>query len=78
MKPTDRPLSPHLQAYKLPLTGIISITHRMTGVVLAFGLLLYVASFFFILQGNNAYLGLQSFLDYFIIKIVLWFFIVIP
>ncbi len=75
MSLNNRPLSPHLQAYKLPLTGIISITHRMTGVVLALGLILYVASFFFILQGNDAYLALQSFLDNAIIRIALWFFI---
>ena len=31
----NRPTSPHLQVYKLPLTGIISITHRMTGVMLS-------------------------------------------
>lgn len=36
----NRPLSPHLQVYKLPLTGILSITHRGTGVVLSIGTLL--------------------------------------
>lgn len=35
-----RPLSPHLQVYKLPLTSVLSITHRMTGVALAVGTLL--------------------------------------
>lgn len=70
-----RPLSPHLMIYRLPLTGIISITHRMTGVVLAMGLVLYVTSFFIILQGNEAYLELQSFLDMTVIRIGLWFFI---
>lgn len=29
-----RPLSPHLQIYRLPLVSILSITHRITGVVL--------------------------------------------
>lgn len=29
----SRPLSPHLQIYKLPLTAIISISHRAMGVV---------------------------------------------
>ena len=75
MRQTNRPLSPHLQVYKLPLTGIISITHRMTGVILALGLILYVVSFFYILQGNEAYLELQSFLDYTLIRIAIWFFI---
>jgi len=70
-----RPLSPHLMIYRLPLTGIISITHRMTGVVLAMGLIAYVASFFIILSGNEAYSTLQSFLDYTIIRIAVWFFI---
>ncbi len=35
-----RPLSPHLQVYRLPLTAKMSITHRMTGVILMGGLLL--------------------------------------
>lgn len=33
----DRPLSPHLQIYKLPLNALLSITHRLTGLVLALG-----------------------------------------
>ena len=32
-----RPLSPHLQVYRLPLTAILSITHRVTGVGLSVG-----------------------------------------
>ncbi len=41
--PADRPLSPFLM-YRFPLTVILSITHRMTGVALVFGavLLIYV------------------------------------
>ena len=35
-----RPLSPHLQIYRLPLPAILSITHRMTGVILSTGTLL--------------------------------------
>ena len=31
------PLSPHLQIYRLPLTALLSIAHRLTGVVLALG-----------------------------------------
>lgn len=75
MAHNNRPLSPHLMIYKLPLTGIVSITHRMTGVVLAMGLIVYVASFFIILSGNDAYLNLQAFLDYTLIRIGIWFFI---
>ncbi|MBL8644320.1 MAG: succinate dehydrogenase, cytochrome b556 subunit [Rhodospirillaceae bacterium] len=39
-KPHSRPLSPHLQVYRLPLTAILSITHRITGIGLSLGLLL--------------------------------------
>ncbi len=31
------PLSPHLQIYRLPLTALLSITHRLTGIILALG-----------------------------------------
>jgi len=33
------PLSPHLQIYRLPLSAILSITHRATGVILALGVI---------------------------------------
>lgn len=36
----NRPLSPHLQVYKLPLSAVLSILHRGTGIVLAVGSLL--------------------------------------
>ncbi|MDD5276437.1 MAG: succinate dehydrogenase, cytochrome b556 subunit [Methylovulum sp.] len=73
--PNNRPISPHLQVYKLPLTGIISISHRMTGVMLTFGLLLftYVAS---TLAGGEAeYLAMQSVLGVWLIKLVYWGFV---
>lgn len=33
----QRPLSPHLQVYRLPLPAIMSISHRMTGIILSSG-----------------------------------------
>jgi succinate dehydrogenase / fumarate reductase, cytochrome b subunit len=41
-KHVDRPLSPHLQIYKPMLTMAMSITHRVTGAALYFGVLLLV------------------------------------
>ncbi len=38
----NRPMSPHLQVYKLPLTAKLSILHRGTGAVLFIGLILMV------------------------------------
>lgn len=40
--PNSRPISPHLQVYKLPLTALISISHRITGVANAIALVLLV------------------------------------
>jgi succinate dehydrogenase / fumarate reductase cytochrome b subunit len=39
MTSRNRPLSPHLQIYRLPLLAKLSISHRITGVGLAVGLL---------------------------------------
>jgi len=54
-KPPAKPLSPHLQVYRLPLTALMSITHRITGVGLTLGLLLLVAWVFSAAQGPEAY-----------------------
>lgn len=42
MSHSKHPTSPHLQIYRLPLTALLSITHRITGVILAFGCLVLV------------------------------------
>jgi succinate dehydrogenase / fumarate reductase, cytochrome b subunit len=60
----SRPTSPHLQIYKLPLTGVISISHRITGVLLSAGLLLAVYIFFTLSQGEDAYLAMQAAANY--------------
>ncbi|MEM7564698.1 MAG: succinate dehydrogenase, cytochrome b556 subunit [Pseudomonadota bacterium] len=42
MPNSHHPTSPHLQIYRLPLTALLSITHRITGVILALGCVLLV------------------------------------
>ena len=39
-RPYGRPLSPHLQIYRWPITMAASITHRATGIALAAGFVL--------------------------------------
>jgi succinate dehydrogenase / fumarate reductase cytochrome b subunit len=39
-RPYGRPLSPHLQIYRWPITMAASITHRATGIALAAGYVL--------------------------------------
>ena len=55
MKKVERPLSPHLQVYKLPLTALMSISHRITGVGLTFGTLLIAALLIAAACGEDQY-----------------------
>ena len=70
-----RPLSPHLQVYRLPLTGLISITHRMTGVMLSMGLVLFLAVLFVMACGETTYVGMQDLMRFWLFKLVYWGFI---
>ncbi len=51
----SRPLSPHLQIYKLPPTALMSVLHRGTGVVLCIGTLLLVLVLSSAASGAEAY-----------------------
>lgn len=75
MNPNNRPLSPHLQVYRLPLTGIVSITHRMTGVMLSFGLFLFVYLVSSIAGGSDTYASMQEVMDIWLFRLVYWGFI---
>src|SRR3569623_1537495 len=57
----ERPLSPHLQIYRWPLTMALSIVHRATGVALYFGTLLLVWWLIAVSSGPGAYAAVQSF-----------------
>jgi succinate dehydrogenase / fumarate reductase cytochrome b subunit len=72
---TNRPTSPHLQVYRLPLTGIMSITHRMTGVMLSVGLALFVYIVSSLAGGGMAYDTMQTVMSHWLMKIVGWAFI---
>lgn len=58
----DRPLSPHLQAYRLPLTAVMSIMHRITGVGLLVGSVLFVWWIFAAATGPEAFAVADGFL----------------
>jgi len=72
---TNRPTSPHLQVYKLPLTGIISITHRMTGVMLSAGLIFFVYIVYAVAGGSNTYTAMQALMSLWLVKLIYWGFI---
>lgn len=57
-----RPTSPHLQIYRLPLTALLSITHRGTGLVLTIGALLLVWVLVSLAGGPETYAPVQALL----------------
>ena len=57
------PTSPHLQIYRLPLTALLSITHRATGVVLAIGALLLIWVLASLASGSETYANVQPILQ---------------
>jgi len=58
----ERPLSPHLQIYRLTLTMMMSVVHRATGAVLYVGTLLVVWWLIAAATGPNAYATVQWFM----------------
>ena len=55
-----RPLSPHLQVYRLPLAALTSITHRATGVALSVGAVVLVAWLFAAASSAECFNWLQA------------------
>ncbi|MCA0424689.1 MAG: succinate dehydrogenase, cytochrome b556 subunit [Proteobacteria bacterium] len=53
--PASRPLSPHLQIYKMTLTMAMSIVHRITGAALYVGTILLVLFLIATASGKDAY-----------------------
>jgi succinate dehydrogenase / fumarate reductase cytochrome b subunit len=75
MSTNNRPISPHLQVYKLPLTGIMSITHRLTGVLLSAGLIFFVYILYALAGGSNTYAAMQAFTSLVLVQLLYWGFI---
>jgi succinate dehydrogenase / fumarate reductase cytochrome b subunit len=67
-----RPLSPHLQVYKLTLTFLMSGFHRITGTVLYFGIVLIAWWLVAAASGPNAYANVEWFMGSLIGRLVLF------
>lgn len=59
----DRPLSPHISIYRWPVTMVLSILHRITGVALSVGFIVLVAWLFDVASGPQAYAVFMSIMD---------------
>jgi succinate dehydrogenase / fumarate reductase cytochrome b subunit len=66
-----RPLSPHLQVYKLMLTFVMSGFHRITGAALYFGMPLVAWWLVAAATGPNAYANFEWFIGSWIGQLVL-------
>ena len=55
MSTDNRPLSPHLQVYRLPFTALTSISHRISGVLLSGGSLVLVYWVLAVAGGPESY-----------------------
>jgi succinate dehydrogenase / fumarate reductase cytochrome b subunit len=67
----ERPLSPHLQVYRLTLTMAMSIVHRITGGALYFGTILLAWWLIAAAIGPSAYGNIEWFLSTIIGKLIL-------
>jgi succinate dehydrogenase / fumarate reductase cytochrome b subunit len=68
---TGRPLSPHLTVYKFMYTMTLSIMHRIMGVALSLGFLLFAAWLVALATGPEAYAQVMRCLDTLLVKLVL-------
>src|SRR4029079_6150940 len=68
----ERPLSPHLQTYRVTLTMALSIIHRATGIALYFGTLLLAWWLIAAASGPAAYAYVQGFTGSIIGKLILF------
>ncbi len=55
-----RPLSPHISIYRWPITMVLSILHRATGIAMSAGLIVLVAWLFDAASGPEAYAVFRS------------------
>lgn len=67
-----RPLSPHLQVYRWPLSMMLSISHRATGIALSVGALLLAWWLIAAASGPKAYADVEWFLGTIIGRIILF------
>ena len=72
MRPGNRPLSPHLQVYRLPLSAVLSILHRLTGVFLSLGSLLLVWWLVSVAQGEAEFNNANAVIDSLLAQLILF------
>ncbi len=72
MSTDNRPLSPHLQVYRLPFTALTSISHRISGVLLSGGALVLVYWVVATAAGPQAYATANAILGSLPVQVLLF------
>ena len=70
----ERPMSPHLQVYKISFTMIMSMMHRISGFILYLGSFLFLVWYLSIFFGQDAYNYVNQLFSLSIVKIALFLF----
>src|SRR5262249_23203112 len=70
--PRKRPLSPHLQIYRLTLSMMMSGLHRVTGLALAIGMIVMTWWLLAAAAGQNAYGAFEAFETSWIGRLILF------
>ena len=71
MQKNNNPLSPHLQIYRWQISSLLSITHRIIGVINIFAITLICFWCIFLLFGQNNYQNIQIFFNTFFGKFLI-------
>ena len=67
----NKPLSPHIQIYKWHISSLVSISHRITGIINILAITLMCIWFALILLGESNYEIIKFFLQTFVGKFIL-------
>ncbi len=70
MQDNKNPLSPHLQIYKWQISSLLSITHRIVGVINSFAITLICFWSLSLLLGGESYKIIQTLLNSFFGKFI--------
>ena len=74
----DNPLSPHIQIYNWHISSLVSISHRITGIIHFASLTLICFWISYLVLGNDDYelvfIFLNSFIGKFLILAIVWSF----
>ncbi len=71
MSSSNRPLSPHLQIYKMPLSAKLSVLHRLTGLALSFAAVILVFWLFSLAYFADTAIAFHHFFSSMLGKIIL-------